>query len=82
MHPKTEKNPRGAGRPTKWRSEEERRAARRATNRRYDAKARQGRVRVATYVDAEEGQKLQAIMAREGLPSMAAAVRWLISQHA
>lgn len=78
MHPKTERNPRGAGRPTKWRSEEERLAARRATNRRYEAKSRQGRVRVVTYVDAAQAAKLQAIMAREGLPSMAAAFRRLL----
>ena len=77
MHPKTAKNPRGAGRPTKYRTEEERRAAHSVANKRYNAK-RPGRRRVVTHVDDEQEARLQAIMAREGLPSMAAAVRWLI----
>lgn len=78
MHPKTEKNPRGAGRPPKWKSDEERRAAQREANKRYRQKARQGGVKVETHFDTEQAARLQAIMAREGLPSMAAAIRWMI----
>ena len=78
MHPKTERNPRGAGRPAKWKSDEERRAAQREANKRYRQKAKQGGVKVVTHVDAEQAERLQAIMERESLPSMAAAVRWLL----
>ena len=79
MHPKTERNPRGAGRSIKYSTEEERRAARSERNRRYEAKVRQRGVRVVTYVDAAQVEKLHTIMAREGLRSMAAAFRWMLS---
>lgn len=80
MHPKTPQNPRGAGRTAKYRTEAERRAARNEKNRRYEEKARRGRVRVVTYVDEEQAAKLQDIMARDGLPSMAAVFRRLLEE--
>lgn len=82
MHPKTARNPRGAGRPPKYRTEAERRAARSVINKRYEKKARQGRVRVVTYVESEQAAQLQTIMEREGLPSMASAVRWMLERCA
>ena len=82
MHPKTEKNPRGAGRKKKYATEEERREGYLARKLRYNRKLDNRSERVVAYLNSTESRKLEAIMARAKIASKAAAVRWLIEQQA
>lgn len=71
----------GAGRPKKYATEEERRKGYLERHLRYNRKLENNSERVVAYLGTDEARNLAGIMAREKLPSKAAAIRWLIAQH-
>ena len=68
----------GAGRPKKYTTEAARLEGLRARQRKYQHKLQAQRVRVVSYLSKELVNRLDSIGEREGLPSRAEALRWLI----